>query len=257
MFSPPSKRIGRPINRIEKRYRAILDRVLGAEMDRVRAAESQSVTASISTTPSSSQTASYRKYGADGSPHRLQDPNQSQIHRARRYSLSLRRDNDCGLTQNDEELLGILDDLERDDSVKQSVCADGTSLNLTEVDADLITALLYAFCLSVFDALRSAKNALLSFKRALDEDGGSDSAASKWTDSESEDDDVVDGLSTLRLSRSVRPSPAKKERKIEIEIDDILYVHSLSISLSTKWRNKIDSVLGAQIIADHVWWRWR
>ena len=64
-------------------------------------------------------------------------------------------------------------------------------------------------------------------ERALDPDNEPDSVSSEWTDSESEDDDVIDGLSTLRLSRSARPSPAKKERKIENEIDDILYVHSV------------------------------
>ena len=60
-------------------------------------------------------------------------------------------------------------------------------------------------------------------QRAMDPDNEPDSVSSEWTDSESEDDDVIDGLSTLRLSRSARPSPAKKERKIVNEIDDILF----------------------------------
>ena len=77
------------------------------------------------------------------------DPNLSQLHRARRYSLSLRDGNDSVLTQNDDELLAILDDLERDDSVIPDILGQKSILKSPAPSS--LTAVLYAFFERDFD----------------------------------------------------------------------------------------------------------
>ena len=147
LFSPKMKRFKVPSNRVAKRHADVLDKVL-RRIERERPSP-QSPPASPS---QFSSQRTYAMYGDDASSLSvIESAEASQLNRSRRFVLSqsqLHSDNVSVLTQNDDELLDILDELQHDeqsDAASSGKVSQMTSIPEQAGDLTAVLAVLYAF----------------------------------------------------------------------------------------------------------------